>query len=530
MIKRTLLLSSVTLFLFCQYSQKHNALSITNTSLGKYTHLIARALSTDNNHLAFVSKDTNGQFLVYDGKAKPSKYKIHEILLSPDGKHLAYSYSDSAGHIHIVKDSVDLSGPFADICAGTMEFSNDSKHLAYGAIDSNRNDIQQVIMVDSNEYYRSSQHNESIMTCNVGSKTQTIFFNQNCNKIAFVVQKGNLQHLVIIDFKARIIDTCRQYNQIHFDMNPFCNDNRTIAYYAISNDEFYAIVGDQQLGPYKSYPSNLKFNSDCNKFAFIVDNFQGKLIVRNGNIEPTQYPLSSSAFDIYFSPDFMHYAYESDCDKGYFIVYDRQRYKNSDCYDHVGGPIMFSGNSQRFAFTAQKQGKWFVVVDKEKGKSYDFVEWSLNSLFSPDSKHFIYIAQEGKYKMVILDNKESPKYDNVGFSNQVFSSDGAHYAYCIEKRKKKHVLIDGKEGPGFEDVAINSIKFSPNNNHIAYVATINKQQIIVVDNERTQQYDNFVVSLINDSYSYFSFIDSSLISAIASKNSEFFKLTIHIPD
>lgn len=58
-------------------------------------------------------------------------------------------------------------------------------------------------------------------------------------------------------------------------------------------------------------------------------------------------------------------------------------------YDYVGYPI-FSPDSKRFTYTAQLEGRTFVVVDGIEGRAYQ--EGGHYFTFSPDSKHFAYVT------------------------------------------------------------------------------------------------------------------------------------------
>lgn len=68
--------------------------------------------------------------------------------------------------------------------------------------------------------------------------------------------------------------------------------------------------------------------------------------------------------------------------------------------DGVAGPdyelighLTFSGDSRRFAYAAQKEGKRFIVLDGVPGPPFEDV---FISGFSPDHRHLVYYSTEKK--------------------------------------------------------------------------------------------------------------------------------------
>lgn len=157
-------------------------------------------------------------------------------------------------------------------------------------------------------------------------------------------------------------------------------------------------------------------NSD---FYIVHDNVPGK---QYGNI----------VANIVFSPDSQEFAYVAGAKGGkdYMAVRNDQE---TTKYDHVYFPT-FSPDSRRFAFTAYKGDKQFVVLDGKEEKSYDYIPDRL--IFSGDSKLLAYHATLDKntISFVVVNDKEIGPYDNVG--NIAFSTDNRQITFTAYRKDK----------------------------------------------------------------------------------------------
>ena len=91
-------------------------------------------------------------------------------------------------------------------------------------------------------------------------------------------------------------------------------------------------------------------------------------------------------------------------------------------YDGImeGNPV-FSPDSKRVAYAANRGGKWLVVVDGMAGKEYDGI-LAGTPVFSPDGKRVAYAAERGSNWLVVLDGAEGKKYDDLRNSSLAFDS------------------------------------------------------------------------------------------------------------
>lgn len=95
------------------------------------SYLVADELlwSADGSHFAFIGTSPNGMFAVVDGQELPFT-NISELQFSPDGKR--YAFRASQGGTSVVMDGKEVSTSIAPI-NGSLRFSSNSKHFAYGA-------------------------------------------------------------------------------------------------------------------------------------------------------------------------------------------------------------------------------------------------------------------------------------------------------------------------------------------------------------------------------------------------------------
>ena len=122
----------------------------------------------------------------------------------------------------------------------------------------------------------------------------------------------------------------------------------------------------------------------------------------------------------------------------------------------IGESVIASPESQRVAYWARAGRKWFVVVDGQKEKQYDFSINIRSLVFSPDSQRVACVAlvfarrwgfiKVGESRMVVVDGQEGSQYDGIvtppeGGGVILDSPDQLHYMtqrgnalYLVEER------------------------------------------------------------------------------------------------
>src|SRR5205823_1365394 len=84
-----------------------------------------------------------------------------------------------------------------------------------------------------------------------------------------------------------------------------------------------------------------------------------------------------------------------------------------------------SPDSQRVAYTAGRDGKWFVVADGRLCTRYDLLGDSLVA-FSPDSRHIGYLAANEGKQFVVVDLTESKPFIEFLRGTRVVFDDATH--------------------------------------------------------------------------------------------------------
>ena len=112
--------------------------------------------------------------------------------------------------------------------------------------------------------------------------------------------------------------------------------------------------------------------------------------------------------------------------------------KEGKQYDTIGcGPLVFSPDGRRFAYTAGAGGKGFVVVDGKEGKPYN--DFGVGPIFSPDSRRIAYSSRADNKWFVVADGKEGKQYDKILAGKIVFDAPDRLY-YLVVKGLEVYLL------------------------------------------------------------------------------------------
>jgi Tol biopolymer transport system component len=156
-------------------------------------------------------------------------------------------------------------------------------------------------------------------------------------------------------------------------------------------------------------------------------------------------------------------------------------------YLAVGGPPIYSPDSQHLAFVADSGKGWNLILDDKSEGTYEAVK--LGSLtFSPNSRRIAFAAQIGSKWTAVLDGKQGPQFDGI-YETFSFSPDSSRLVYAARTGDKWSVVEDGKQGKLFDDIDATSVSFSPDSRHMAYVATVGGKKLVVADGVEQKAYD-----------------------------------------
>jgi hypothetical protein len=128
-----------------------------------------------------------------------------------------------------------------------------------------------------------------------------------------------------------------------------------------------------------------------------------------------------ASFEVVFSGSGRGVAYTVEKNNKFYVVHNNNRGKD---YASVG-KVALSSSGRRIAYGALADGKWRMVVDGKEGRRYDVL---LSPLFSPDGQHVAYQANEGEKWYMIVDNTPN-EGTTASYTTPEFSSDSTLIAY-----------------------------------------------------------------------------------------------------
>ena len=181
---------------------------------------------------------------------------------------------------------------------------------------------------------------------------------------------------------------------------------------------------------------------------------------------------------IAFSSDSRHFAYAAEMDSGWTVVVDGVpgRY-----WTGIGGVLFGPGGG--LAYVASDSSGWRVVVDGIVGGPHEAVmQGSLT--FSADGSRVAYVAAEGDRSRVLVDGTEEPWYDGIRMLR--FGPDG-RLGYVGRRRTDFHVVLERRLFGPFEAVADYTIGPS---SRLGMVVRRNGGWRALVDGTESEPFDN----------------------------------------
>ena len=227
------------------------------------------------------------------------------------------------------------------------------------------------------------------------------------------------------------------------------------ASYAAKVDELRFTVVDGIESPSYDRISAAHFSPDSSRTAYVAKREDGSVVIVVDGVESAGYTSVVGAHSV-FSPDSQRVVFGAERAGDWFMVADGAE---GPSYDEVSTPV-FSPDGSRLAYVARVGTKWTVVVDGQERGRYDLVP--ADSLkFSPQGNVVGYSAKQNGGWFVVIDGVRSPPYEALGRGSPVFSPDGDRAALHALKDDRWHVVIDGQTGPAYDEVSVPAFSLIP---------------------------------------------------------------------
>jgi len=328
-----------------------------------------------------------------------------------------------------------------------------------------------------------------------------IAFSPDGRKVAYVAYTNLGQDFLIINNSV-----VKSYDFV--DKPVFSPNSREIAYKACDTgvvEKCFMVRNDEEIRRYDNVFSPV-FSPDSKRLAFFAQKEDKIFPVVNdekGQFYDWEwwhfgfysYDIPFISPSVVFSPDNQKTAYgvtemkaeEREFPTKGFIVIDGQKQEKQ--HEVVLWPV-FSPDSKKLAYIAMENlsfghrsgltgGDWFVVLNGEEGKVYDWWEGIESPVFSPDSRQLAYVARkEEKFFIVVNDEEEYQDYEMI--SSPVFSPDSRQLAFKASRGNKEFVVINGKEGQEYDKI-YGKMQFSPDGQYIAYGSKIGDELRWIVE-------------------------------------------------
>lgn len=482
-------------------------LAITEVSLGKLPANAVKysmVISPDGRHIAYVTKDDDGKRVVVDGvngKLYPDIPEVRlseagrpsEIRFSPDSKRVAYVASRYKQCFVVVGD---VEGkPYEFIKVGGVIFSDDGKRIAYVA----RREEKEIVVVDGVEGKPFDYISDLSSLFSSDGKTVSYIG---------VRRQGPEQKNVLVVNGAEIME--EEYINSGYPKEP--GNPPT---YVIKRGEKWHVIINGKLGEaYDHLGNNIIFSHDKKHMIYraskgmydfiVLDGVEGK---KRGAITENSYAFSPDgnvAFvmlndrgrwvvvgdiengpydyvlgEIRFSDDGNHNAFVAERDRQRFVVIDGVE---GPKFDDITLDIRFSRDGKRYNYAGKRRDKQYAVLDGVAAVYDEISEFS----FSPDGKHVSMTARQGETWLTVVDGVERQEGKNR--SSGIFSPDSRRIALRVQKGDKQFLIVDGVPGKTYD--RISDLEFTPDSKHVVYVAERANKVLVVVDDTEGKEYDS----------------------------------------
>jgi hypothetical protein len=386
---------------------------------------------------AVLRGDDGKQYLSLDGKKFSERVPANPAmcLFSPDSKHFAYFMYDGNDLIVSVDGAETLRAKWANMREMYFDSAGRFIYVAWAMEDVGGTRMQREwVVIDGKP---SAKYDRVWRPAFSPDAKHTAFIARSKGKIFMVTDdaEGKPYDNILTDAGAR-----------------FTPNSKSVMFVAGPSGKERLVMGDTEFEQFNQLPV---YSPDFTRAAY-VGRFPDKAKIFIG-ADPTQPAAGitfnySNATDVVFSPDSQRYAFAARGKDGWVCVVDGKETAYLDVTD--ARPPVFSPDSKRVSFVlTMRNGRQMAVTDAVKGNEYKPIDSHVpadspasftSPVFSPDSKHVAYTATtlDGK-KMVVVDACEVA-VDAAVVSNLVFDSPAHLHAIGVSGDNVFLIEIDIK--------------------------------------------------------------------------------------
>ncbi len=398
-------------------------------------------LSRQKERLYFIGTKGESQYFVIDGVEGPGFDSISSITLSPDEEHVVYIGKNRKGHNGRSPEwnyALVLNG---EVVAsydwiGSIEFSPNSKRLAYGA----RKGEHSFVIVDGQK--------GPDYDCISWSKREQGYgqFSGNSEHYAYCAAEGETAFIIV---DGQIVDQFKSaLDGLHVQLSPDAQYH--IYPRIIEPNETGCYVINGEWGPECEGFGEVIFSEDGSRWAYVGTRGTKTFVVSDAQVrdcfeDEEKDSFRTIQYSLMFSPKGRHLVYITKTqDSNSELVIDAQRIGT------VKSPPYYSPNGQRLAYVIHMGGHNAMIVDGElgpMGSTFNMCN------FSPDSQHVGYSFSRDDYKYVVLDGMLGTAFDELPVTpNVLYSEDSRYSLYWGKRDLQYYVVVNGQPGPAYDRI------------------------------------------------------------------------------
>ena len=307
--------------------------------------------------------------------------------------------------------------------------------------------------------------------------------------IAFVA-KSDMGMFVVRDGKSGKI-----YDHVAKGYPIFSPRGNRLGYIADRAGKVFVVVDDQEYPGFDG-ASDLSFSPDGTRFSYIAQKGKKQVVVLDGKVK-NSFDFVDRVIGVIFSPDSRHTAYSGLINNKETLFVDGK--PQPFLFDTIE-EFMFSPDSKQFAFTGNRDKKYYVI---QNSNSFGPFEKAGGLVWSPDSKQLVLVAiklgkwitvkngaeiPSGRYYVKTVFNPVKKQYEYLvpEMTMPVFSPDSSRLAFTMAHGSRYRICVDGEMGPLFDSVS--TPFFSPDSKHLAYIGVVSQKQtnnkVLILDGKQ----------------------------------------------